>query len=299
MKTILVWDIENIPINKASEIFKKIKEKPDAAYAISKKDIPDSALKELEYYGVKHIQSKDRIADDEIVELLIHSLDDFDKFIIISSDADFCFFVDMAKGKKIEWILNLENGATVVKQNKSKGVKHIYLSQKAKDNIKTENLITPPTPKIIVPRRKEITKIEIKEKFIEEPKIDVQIRTISEIYGVSIEQLNFLKIYKESEPKVITEKTQFKLAMQRKRLKFVLRETIKRIIYFQTEVKEGFCDCCETTTIVHQGICKPCEVKFLGKSKNFELNDYLKREFKFPNFKSNREIKEAKQRKEI
>ena len=50
MKTILVWDIENIPINKASEIFKKIKEKPDAAYAISKKDIPDSALKELEYY---------------------------------------------------------------------------------------------------------------------------------------------------------------------------------------------------------------------------------------------------------
>lgn len=44
---------------------------------LAKKDILNSALKELEYYGVKHIQSKDRIADDEIVELLIHSLDDF------------------------------------------------------------------------------------------------------------------------------------------------------------------------------------------------------------------------------
>lgn len=51
---------------------------------------------------------------------------------------------------------------------------------------------------------------------------------------------NFLKVYKESEPKVITEKTEFKLAMQRRRLKFVLRETIKRIIYFQTEVKKVF-----------------------------------------------------------
>ena len=75
--------------------------KPNVLFAVSKRPASKSEILTFEKYNIEHRQS-DTIADILILKILKEHKD-YDNFIIISSDSDFCVFFDEIMNKNIQF----------------------------------------------------------------------------------------------------------------------------------------------------------------------------------------------------
>lgn len=259
MKTLLVWDIENIPIKRIEEIFAKIKHKPTVAFAVSKMPISEKNLRKLKAFKVQHIQTE-TIADVKIKELLQKGKYKYENFIIISCDTDFCSFSKMVDSSKIQWLLNPNNAKGVLKKNDITKVQHTMLTNS-------------------IPKRKICVQ---NPPVIEKNALDVKLESIADIYNIDIKYLEFVKSYEKLfNFKKIGEPEIEAIRKQKEKMEFILKQVIHRISHFQNKRTIGVCHCCGATGSVTSGKwCDRCEGKYVIEFGSLNI----KKEEKVPRF---------------
>lgn len=242
MKTLLVWDIENVPVKRIEEIFAKIKHKPTVAFAVSKIPVSDKALRKLTSFKIQHIKTE-TIADIKIKELLEEGIGVYDNFIIISSDTDFCSFSKMVDASKIQWILNPHNAMGVLKKNNITKVKHTMLT----GYVSKKRACVQNTPKVV------------------KTALDERLEIIADIYNIDIKYLKFVKSYEKLfKFKKIGEAESNEIKKQKEKMDFILKQIIHRISHFQNKRSIGVCSCCGATGSVTSGKwCDKCEGKYV------------------------------------
>lgn len=132
MNTLLVWDIENVSVkNYTKNIFESLKYKPDLSIAVSKRE---ASIKEIETFKKLKIEYRqsETIADTLILEILEDYKDKVNNFIIITSDSDFCIFLNSIKNKNVQWMLLEQQSFAILQRNKqmkSNNIQYTFLKQ--------------------------------------------------------------------------------------------------------------------------------------------------------------------------
>lgn len=140
MKTILIWDLDNLSTkNKIEEVYSKLLFQPTAAYGVSKKsNMKITKILKLKSYGIDFIKIEKR-SDIEI--FLKGTLDQTDNYIIISSDSMFCEFTKIAteQNKQIQqFLISTKQKRTLFKNDlTANNVKYFFLEECKKNNINT------------------------------------------------------------------------------------------------------------------------------------------------------------------
>lgn len=87
-KSVLLWDMENIPFHRLDDIKRTVKYTPDELYIITKQPLGLKLLTKIQREGFKVLTDHKTISDDKILAMmkLFHNRENM---ILISSDADF------------------------------------------------------------------------------------------------------------------------------------------------------------------------------------------------------------------
>lgn len=138
MKTILIWDLDNLSTkNKIEEVYSKLLFQPTAAYGVSKKsNMKITKILKLKSYGIDFIKIGKR---SDIENLLKGTLDQTDNYIIISSDSMFCEFTKIAteQNKQIQqFLISTKQKRTLFKNDlTANNVKYFFLEECKKNKI--------------------------------------------------------------------------------------------------------------------------------------------------------------------
>lgn len=104
-KSVLLWDLENIPFNRLGDIKRLAKYTPEDLYVITKQKLSDRQRVKIEKEHFKILDAHNGISDDKIISImkLYKSKPDM---ILISSDADFVKEVSRyIKNNRLQWIV--------------------------------------------------------------------------------------------------------------------------------------------------------------------------------------------------
>jgi len=105
-KSILLWDLENIPFSKLNQIKKISTCTPEKLYVVTKQQLGEKKKNLIESNYFKILDKHKTISDDKLIRVLkMHTL--YDYLIIISSDSDFVNSVKkfLECGNSVQWIV--------------------------------------------------------------------------------------------------------------------------------------------------------------------------------------------------
>lgn len=268
MKTIFIWDIENISVRKKSiHIMEQLAYKPNVLFAVSKRPASKSEILTFEKYNIEHRQS-DTIADILILKILKEHKD-YDNFIIISSDSDFCVFFDEIMNKNIQWFLERNKSTSVLKKtfqsSKNNNISYTYLPSKKNVELNQNN-------KPII--YNSFTTLEEKKYFLKENKCYLQesLRKIALKYNLDKHYLEELvDRYRIKREDIVAfnknlNKAEGTISL---RLKFnaidhIIKQVIHRIEHFLSKQTYGQCVCCQQYNVLQDSnyFCNSCHQKF-------------------------------------
>lgn len=269
MKTIFIWDIENISVRrKGLQIMEKLFFKPNLLFAVSKRNPSKAEITMFEKFNIVHKQSE-TIADVLILKIL-KQYKDYDNFIIVSSDSDFCVFLNEINNKNIQWFLEVDKSSSVLKKtlhtNTSNNISYEYLPCKNKVENKTH--IKP----IIYQSfsEKEIKKYFLKEnksylrenlnKLALKYKLDkYYLEDIVDKYDVPKEEIKLLYKSINNVGENIT-----KLRNKFNALTHIIKQVSHRIEHYFSKRVYGQCVCCHQYNYLqnNHNFCNSCEEKF-------------------------------------
>jgi len=104
-KSVLLWDLENIPFHRLDDIKRTIKYTPDELYIITKQHLGIKLLTKIQKEGFQVLKDHKTISDDKIISMmkLFHHRENM---VLISSDSDFAIEVNKyLKNNKLHWIV--------------------------------------------------------------------------------------------------------------------------------------------------------------------------------------------------
>ncbi|MEA3384364.1 MAG: NYN domain-containing protein [Campylobacterota bacterium] len=109
-KSVMLWDIENIPYKHFQYFEKFFKYTPENVFVVSKQTLGQKAKNFLDKKGFSYIQAT-TIADDKIIKFLKIKNFNNNDFIVLSSDSDFAPIVKqlLDAHKKVQVITNNAN----------------------------------------------------------------------------------------------------------------------------------------------------------------------------------------------
>ena len=106
LHSLLLWDIENIPINALQLIKQLVKCTPYNAYAISQYPIDEVQRTFLEQEGIRFIPTYPECADKTLCTLILEAKQRITSLIFVSSDGDFVPYIKEAlKNCNVLWIM--------------------------------------------------------------------------------------------------------------------------------------------------------------------------------------------------
>ncbi|MGE4511736.1 MAG: NYN domain-containing protein [Sulfurimonadaceae bacterium] len=105
-KTLLLWDLENVPFAYFGAIKKKLPYAPEKAFIITKQNLRKKTLRFMEQNGFE-IFTKHKTDSDTKIKNITAVLNLYEEFVIVSSDADFIPMGKkiLAQNKKLTWIM--------------------------------------------------------------------------------------------------------------------------------------------------------------------------------------------------
>lgn len=109
-KTVLLWDLENIPYSNFAQVKKALKFAPERSFIITKQNIKNSKFASMQREGFEVLVAHKNDSDTKIKQVY-NILKEYEEFVFISSDSD---FVDITKKilsqrKKLTWIMQDAN----------------------------------------------------------------------------------------------------------------------------------------------------------------------------------------------
>ncbi len=131
-KSVLLWDLENIPYSYFSKLKLSLKFAPERSFIITTNPIKHSKLISMQRNGFEVLVSHKTDSDTKIKNVY-KILKDYDEFVFVTSDSD---FTDIGKkilsqGKKLTWVMQDANKKRIaMKMNiTDKNLKLITLSK--------------------------------------------------------------------------------------------------------------------------------------------------------------------------
>ena len=113
-KSVLLWDLENIPFNRLAEIKKIVKYTPDELYIVTKQKIGEKLKKRITNQHFKILDAHKSISDDKIISIM-KLYKDRENMILISADSDFAKEANRyIKKNKLHWIVTDGNKKAVI-----------------------------------------------------------------------------------------------------------------------------------------------------------------------------------------
>ena len=113
-KSVLLWDLENIPFSRLSEIKTLVKYTPDELYVITKQKLGEKHRKKITNQHFKILDRHKSISDDKIISIM-KLYNDRENMVLISADSDFAREANKyIKKNKLHWILTDENKKRVL-----------------------------------------------------------------------------------------------------------------------------------------------------------------------------------------
>jgi phage pi2 protein 07 len=105
-KTLLLWDLENVPFAYFEAIKKKLAFAPEKAFIITKQNLSEKTVRFMEQNGFE-IFTKHKTDSDTKIKNIYKILNLYEEFVIVSSDSDFIPMGKqiLAQRKKLTWIM--------------------------------------------------------------------------------------------------------------------------------------------------------------------------------------------------
>jgi len=113
-KSVLLWDLENIPFNRLTEIKKLVKYTPDDLYVVTKQNLGKKLRKKITNQHFKILDAHKSISDDKIISIM-KLYKDRENMVLISADSDFAKEANRyTKKHKLHWIVTDGNKKRVL-----------------------------------------------------------------------------------------------------------------------------------------------------------------------------------------
>jgi len=113
-KSVLLWDLENIPFKRLQEIKRLAKYTPDELYVITKQRIGEKLKNQITKEHFKILDAHKSISDDKIISIM-KLYKDRPNMMLISSDSDFTKEANKyLKNGKLHWIVTDVNKKAIV-----------------------------------------------------------------------------------------------------------------------------------------------------------------------------------------
>lgn len=142
--TLLIWDIENISYKYYNEVLNKLNYKPGKFFVVSKRILGKNENKFIETNNLKYINSKNKLADEYIFNIMKITKENTKELSIVSSDSDFVQYINkhITEYNKINLIIEENNSKRILMLSDitNKKINYILLSNENKINKKSNNL---------------------------------------------------------------------------------------------------------------------------------------------------------------
>lgn len=113
-KSVLLWDLENIPFSRLEEIKKIAKYTPDELYVVTTQALGETLREKITSEHFKILDDHKTISDTKIISIM-RLYKDRENMILISSDSDFAKEVNnYIKKHRLQWIVTNYNKKAVI-----------------------------------------------------------------------------------------------------------------------------------------------------------------------------------------
>lgn len=143
--TLLIWDIENISYKYYNKVLNKLNYKPEKIFVVSKRILGKNENKFIETNNLKYINSKNKLADEYIFNIMKITKENTKELSIVSSDSDFVQYINkyITEYNKINLIIEENNSKRILMLSDitNKKINYILLSNENKDSKFKQKLV--------------------------------------------------------------------------------------------------------------------------------------------------------------
>lgn len=118
-RTLLLWDLENIPFGYFHQIRQKLRFAPERAFMITKQNLSAKSIQKMERNGFE-IFSQHSSDSDTKIKNIYKILSGYEEFIFVTSDTDFVGIAKkvLAQKKPLTWVMrDRQKKGIVMKMN--------------------------------------------------------------------------------------------------------------------------------------------------------------------------------------
>lgn len=212
--TLLIWDIENISYKYYNKVLNKLNYKPEKIFVVSKRILGKNENKFIETNNLKYINSKNKLADEYIFNIMKITKENTKELSIVSSDSDFVQYINkhITEYNKINLIIEENNSKRILMLSDitNKKINYILLSNENKDSKFKQKLVKNKNKNKnkSIKNKKQIDNFITQEKNKQNQNQISQVNYITEKYLEKIEIINKKSREREEKKKEKNEKSE-------------------------------------------------------------------------------------------